>query len=120
MRAYTLAEELAQLVWNDALILAGNSVARSTASQLFRAVGSVAANIAEGYSRSSGKDRARMFEYALGSARECMVWYQMNRPLLADIVDTRLQTLEDIRRILLFAIPLERQRPITKGDRPSS
>ena len=40
------------------------------ADQLFRAVGSVHANISEGYSRQSGKDQARFYEYALGSDRE--------------------------------------------------
>ena len=36
--------------------------------QLYSAVGSIEANIADGYSRSSGKDRCRFFEYALSSA----------------------------------------------------
>ncbi|MFN8404533.1 MAG: four helix bundle protein [Anaerolineales bacterium] len=39
----------------------------------YEAVGSVGANISEGYSRSSGKDRARFYEYALGPARESRV-----------------------------------------------
>ncbi len=38
-------------------------------------VGSIRANIAEGYSRGTGKDRARFYEYALGSARESRDWY---------------------------------------------
>jgi four helix bundle protein len=39
-------------------------------SQLRRASVSVAANIAEGASRSSGKDQARFFEIAFGSLNE--------------------------------------------------
>jgi four helix bundle protein len=38
--------------------------------QLYRALGSISANAAEGYSRGTGKDRARFYEYALGSVRE--------------------------------------------------
>jgi four helix bundle protein len=71
------------------------------------------ANIAEGYSRSSGRDRARIFEYALGSARECMAWYESAEPVLsATIVRERLDTLEEIRRLLLAIIPRERDRLI--------
>ena len=42
--------------------------------QLLRAVGSIGANFAEGYSRLSSKDRCRFYEYALGSAREARHW----------------------------------------------
>ena len=81
--------------------------------QLYAAVGSIAANIGEGYSRSSGRDRARIFEYALGSARESMTWYRSAEPILGpEIVGTRLDTLEEIRRLLLAVIPRERDRLI--------
>src|ERR1035437_10479927 len=43
--------------------------------QLTRAVGSISANIAEGYSRASVADRLRFYEYALGSTREAIAWY---------------------------------------------
>jgi four helix bundle protein len=45
-------------------------------SQLWRSAVSIAANSAEGYSRGTGADRARFHEHALGSARECIVWYE--------------------------------------------
>jgi four helix bundle protein len=51
--------------------------------QLYEAVGSVSANLAEGYSRGTGKDRARFYEYALGSARESRDWYFKARPFWA-------------------------------------
>ena len=81
--------------------------------QLYAAVGSIAANLGEGYSRSSGRDRARIFEYALGSVRESMSWYESAEPVLsAEVVRERLDRLEEIRRLLLAIIPRERDRLI--------
>ncbi|MBN1581636.1 MAG: four helix bundle protein [Anaerolineae bacterium] len=68
IKVYRLALFLGTLVWYDTQKLAANPQTISLANQLFRAVGSVGANIAEGYSRRSDKDRARFYEYALGSA----------------------------------------------------
>ena len=91
-------------------MLSDDSVTREIAGQLYAAVGSISANIGEGYSRSSGVDRSRLFEYALGSVRESMTWYNAARPILGDVVLTRLNDLEEIRRILLAVIPRERAR----------
>jgi four helix bundle protein len=84
---------------------------RPIASQLYRAVWSVSANMAEGYSRTSGRDRARIFEYALGSTREAAVWYRAGRHVLSgDILDRRSAALAEIRRLLLVMIPVERSK----------
>ena len=85
----------------------------SLAGQLYAAVCSIAANVSEGYSRSSGKDRARIFEFALGSVRESMCWYQSSLPVLggAAVADRRCR-LEEMRRLLLAIIPRERGRPM--------
>src|SRR4029453_4825433 len=47
---------------------------RAFPDQLLRAVGGISASIDEGYSRSSGPERAHFYEYALGSAREARGW----------------------------------------------
>lgn len=115
MRAYRLAVVLQVASFPDAETLKGNSITEPAAAQLFTAVGSVAANIAEGYSKSSGKDRARIFEYALGSARESIAWYTSGKPVLGQETTTeRLKWLEEIRRLLLATIPSERNRLIRK------
>lgn len=67
---YGLALVLGDLSWHDACKLAEKPFSRSLADQLLRSAGSISANICEGYSRASGKDQARFYEYALGSARE--------------------------------------------------
>jgi len=117
MRAYRLASDLLEVAWDDAKTLSAEPVTERIAGQLYAAVNSITANLGEGYSRSSGKDRSRLFEYALGSVRESISWYQGARPALGDVVRNRLDSLEEIRRILIAVIPRERASgiPRTKG-----
>ena len=112
MRVYQLARELLEEAKVDAVALAANTVTEKIAPQLFAAIGSIAANLAEGYSRSSGKDRARIFEIALGSTRESMIWYHAGMATLGEITQERLDKLEQIRRLLLAIIPRERGKLI--------
>jgi len=113
MRAYELARELLADSWSDAEKLRHLAVTEKVSGQLYAAVGSIAANLGEGYSRSSGRDRARIFEYALGSVRESMAWYESGAPILGvEVLEMRLNKLEEIRRLLLFIIPRERDRLI--------
>ena len=59
MEVYRLAVFLADLAWYDVTKLYQDKRTVDLAGQLFRAVGSIGANISEGYSRRSGKDQAR-------------------------------------------------------------
>ena len=113
MRAYQIAKDLLGTAWLDAKTLSDDRITQKMSGQLYAAVASISANIGEGYSRSTGIDRARVFEYALGSVRESMTWYEAARPLLGDVVLTRLNDLEELRRLLLAIIPRER----AKGSR---
>lgn len=89
------------------------------ADQLYRAVGSIGANIAEGYSRGTGKDRARFYEYALGSARESRDWYFKGRYVLREeVVQHRLSFMTEITRLLLTIIPQQRGGEIREPDFP--
>ena len=114
MRAYRLAIDLMAAAWHDAKLLSADPVAQRIAGQLYAAVSSIGANLGEGYSRSSGKDRSRIFEFALGSVRESINWYQAGRPILGDVVGERLNALEEIRRLLLAIIPRERGKPLPR------
>lgn len=109
MRVFQLAGELIPDCFHDAKALHAEPVTAEIAGQLYAAVCSIEANIAEGYSRSSGKDRASRFEYALGSVRESMSWYQSAMPVLGvPTVKERRDRLEEMRRLLLTIIPRER------------
>ena len=79
---YRLALFAADLGWSDISRLVRDRRTISLADQLYRTLGSVSANIAEGYSRGSNKDRTRFYEYALGSARESRDWYYKSRHVL--------------------------------------
>ena len=117
MRAYRLARALIADSWSDAERLRHHLITEKISGQLYAAVGSIAANISEGYSRSSGRDRARIFEYALGSVRESMTWYESAAPVLGEeVMHQRLETLEEVRRLLLAVIPRERQRLIRPSE----
>ena len=118
MRAYRLACELVSESWGDVEILAHHRAMEKVSGQLYAAVGSIAANLGEGYAHSSGKDRARIFEYALGSTRESIVWFRSAEPVLGpDVVAKRVEKLDEIRRLLLAIIPRERGRLIRPSKR---
>ena len=109
MEAYRLALFAADIGWHDVTKLAGDRRTLDIASQLYRALGSIEANISEGYSRGSGKDRARFYEYALGSARESRGWYYKGRHVLTDPVsEHRLRLLTQIVCLLLAMVPDQR------------
>jgi four helix bundle protein len=115
MAAYRMGLYAVETAWADAAMLDRHRITRRIASQLYEAVGSIAANIAEGYSRSSGADRVRIFEYGLGSTRESTVWYRAARPVLGQaLYDRRIDLLNQIRRIMLTAIPAERARHLKR------
>ena len=111
MRAFQLAGELIPDCFADARIVRADAITEKIAGQLYAAVCSIEANISEAYSRSTGKERAIRFEYALGSVRESMSWYKSLEPILGDsVVKDRRDRLEEMRRILLAIIPRERGR----------
>ncbi|MEX0908399.1 MAG: four helix bundle protein [Gemmatimonadaceae bacterium] len=120
MAAYRLSLDLVDVAWPDAQAIRRHSTTKPIASQLYRAAGSIGANISEGYSRSSGRDRVRLFEYALGSARECRHWYYAARHVLApEVCGARSTILSRICQLLLVAIPEERHRAIRSAPKAS-
>jgi four helix bundle protein len=109
MEVYRLALFAGDLAWRDATKLIRDRRTLSLSDQLYEAVGSVSANLAEGYSRSSHKDQARFYEYSLGSGREARNWYFEGRHVLGDEVAMhRMELLTQIIRQLLNIIPAER------------
>ncbi len=115
MEVYHHALFAADLAWLDITKLGQDQRMISLSDQLYRAVGSIGGNIAEGYSRRSGKDQARFYEYALGSAREARTWYYDGRHLLTLLVARhRIRLLTSIIRQLLTIIPHERGYKMTE------
>jgi four helix bundle protein len=105
--AYRISRYLAIQVRRDADVIRRRSP--SLADQLERSVDSIGINIAEGYGRLHGRDRARFYEFALGSAREAREWYARAETYLeAGIAVGCARLLTRAIRILTVAIPQER------------
>ena len=109
LSAYRDALFLSDLCWHDVTKLRGDRRTIGLSSQLYDAVGSIGANLTEGYSRGSGRDRARFYEYSLGSARESRDWYFKARHILGEPVTAhRMEFLGKIIRLTLTMIPDQR------------
>ena len=109
MEAYRLAVFAGDVAWVDVSKLMSDRRTISLSDQLYRAIGSISANLAEGFSRGTGRDRARFYEYALGSAREARDWYFKARHVLGEpVAQHRLQFLTQIIRLLLKMVPDQR------------
>ena len=106
IEAYRLALFIADIAWQDVTKLPKDKRTIGVSDQLYRAAGSIGENISEGLSRSSGRDRARFYEYALGSSRECRTWYFNARHILKEEVTShRIQLLTQITKLLLVMVP---------------
>jgi four helix bundle protein len=111
MEAYRLGLFAGDVGWHDVTKLMRDKRTLDLSGQLYRALGSISANLAEGYSRGTGKDRARFYEYALGSARESRDWYYEGRHVLGETTTKhRLSLLTQVIRLLLTMIPQQRGR----------
>lgn len=109
VQVYRMALYAAEIGWADVTILARDRRTLSLSDQLYRSLGGISACISEGYSRGTGKDRARFYEYALGSAREARDWYYKGRHVLGEARSIeRIDLLSRICKLLLSMIPDQR------------
>src|SRR5207253_5294538 len=109
VEVYRLALFVTEIGWQDASKLLQDARTKALADQLYRSLGSISANIAEGYSRGTSKDRAHFYEYALGSARESRDWYYKARHALSDAASAhRLKMITQIVRLLLVMLSHKR------------
>ena len=115
VEAYRLSLFVADLCWEDTtkILATDDARRRGLADQLYRATCSVGANIAEGFGRSSGKEKAHFYEYALRSARESRDWYHKVRHLLPESIHPhRTEQLTQIINLLIKSIPTTRTSTI--------
>ena len=100
--AYRKALLLYDLAWEDCEKLIKDVRGRGNADQLNRSIGSMSANIEEGYGRGFGKEYNCFLRVALGSAREGRGWYYRSRRLLAPtVVQHRCALLDEIISMLV-------------------
>jgi four helix bundle protein len=118
---YRLALFVSDLAWEDSGKLLRERRTTSIADQLYRATGNISSNIAEDYSRGTGKDRARFYEYALGSARESRDWYYKARRVLREkVTDHRIDLMTQVIRLTLTTIRNERRENRRFGSAQSA
>ena len=116
MTVYRLALFLSDVAWHAVSKLNDDERTKGVSNQLYRAIGSIGANIAEGYSYSTGGNRARYWEYALGSARESREWYYRARHILGEpVLNHRLSYLTRIVQLLITAVPAQRNLALREG-----
>ena len=110
VRVYQIGTWIARLAAQDAAALERHPRFADTVSQLVKSAGSVAATVAEGYSRQSRRERIKYYEYALGSAREATTWYSNAADSLPTaMVEQRLTLLARACQLLLKMIQNERK-----------
>ena len=108
--AFRISRFLSEVARLDATRLAKSQCPAHILAQLQRAVDSLGVSISEGYSRFSGRERARYYEIALGSAREARDWYRRVVPYLGEAQALeRAYLLTRAIKILVYAIPKERE-----------
>ena len=95
---------LYDLLWEDCERLLKDVRGKAISEQIIRSAGSISANIEEGFGRGFGADFAYFLRVALGSARETRGWYYRARRLLsAEVLQHRLQLLDEIIAALVKA-----------------
>ncbi len=113
MEAYRIALFVNDIGWHDITRLSKDRRTFSLSDQLYRSLGSVCANLEEGYSRGSNRDRARFYEYALGSARESRGWYYRARFVLGEeVTQHRIGLITEVIRLLLTMVPQQRSMKV--------
>jgi four helix bundle protein len=117
VKAYRLGLFIADIGWADVTKLFRDPRTIGLSNQLNRSLAGISSTIAEGYSRSTGRERARYYEFALGSARESRDHYFKARHILGEkVVEHRLKTLTRIVQLTLKMIPDQRRKNIKLGQ----
>jgi four helix bundle protein len=102
---------LYDLLWEDCGRMMKDVRGEAIVKQIIRSGGSISANIEEGFGRGFGADFAYFLRIALGSARETRGWYYRARRLLpSDVMQHRLQLLDEIISALVGASNYQKRR----------
>jgi four helix bundle protein len=103
--AYQKAMQLWDDFWQDSEVLRRDFRGLEIAKQMTRSIGSISANMEEGYGRGFGRELVQFYRYSRGSARESKGWYRRSRHLLSpQVVEPRTKLLDEIIAILVATI----------------
>lgn len=108
---YRKALFLYDVCWKDCEMLLKHPPGRAVAQQLIRSVGSISANIEEGYGRGYGKERLYFLRVAIGSARETKGWYYRAKALLSsDVLDHRINLISEVIALLVTELAASKKK----------
>ena len=111
---HKLSIELWDETWNDTEILMLDFRGKEIARQLIRSVGSISANIEEGYGRGFGKEYPHYLRISRGSARESKGWFLKSNHLLdPELISKRIEKLDNIIAMLTKSIQTLESKPKT-------
>jgi four helix bundle protein len=114
--AYRYSLFLGDLIQADVRSMPREFRTRKSVNQLVDATLSISANIAEGYSRTTGPERAKFFEYAESSTRESRDWmFKLRAALGPDVATARILLATRIMKILIAVVPRERAGTKTRA-----
>ena len=113
LEVYRLALFAGDIGRHDVLLISKQPLMYSVADQLHRSLGSISANLTEGYSRSKGLDRARFIESSLGSACESRDWYYKSRHVMKkEVIAHRIGLTTHLIGMLAPMIPHQRKNAL--------
>ena len=111
---HKLSIELWDETWKDTEILMLDFRGKEIARQLIRSVGSISANIEEGYGRGFGKEYPHYLRISRGSARESKGWFLKSNYLLdSELISRRIEKLDNIIAMLTKSIQTLEAKPKT-------
>ncbi len=102
LKVWRVAHDLYLLALDDVNDFPNTKGAHILIDQLLRAIGSISANIAEGYSRKSTKHYISYLDNSIGTTNESENWYYKAKGaqwLHKDVVSIRVTTLSEIRKM---------------------
>ena len=103
--AYTKLNQIWDLTWSDTEIMKNDFRGKEICKQIIRSVGSISANIEEGYGRGSKREYPHYLKISRGSATESKGWFKKSKFLLDEnIINERIKLLEEIIAILTKTI----------------
>jgi four helix bundle protein len=111
---YVKASSLFENVLKDTEVLGRDYRGRKIVRQLVRSIGSISANIEEGYGRGTRNEFIYFLTVACGSARETRGWYERSRHFLPGaVIEERQAAVDKIIRWLVSTLRTLKRQPVS-------
>ncbi|MFZ5552014.1 MAG: four helix bundle protein [Bacteroidota bacterium] len=115
---YQKAMKLWEECWDDTEALMTDIRGREITRQIIRSVGSISANIEEGFGRGFGKEYINYLRISRGSARESKGWYKKSSRLLEkEIVEQRTKDLSILTGMITNTITALQKKRTDKKEK---